>query len=770
MRALLSTIVAAFLCTGPQAPTVPALVITGSVTALEGERPRPVRHAHVTLQRDRDVAVHVVDTDADGRYRFEKIQAAGEFRIRVDKAGFVSSEWTIVPRDRLALDVSLKRGAALEGRILTDTAEPLQRIGVTALVRDPSSGALVTVAHVLSDDLGRFRIASLAPREYYVRAENAGSQVPPVPLEPQEVRPEPAVVFYPAAATPASAAPIPLNDAQEVRGIELQLPPPVPIPGPGSTTRAADEILGGSGRIAGRIVAADTSKPLTGALVEIHSEQVLRGRVTTRTDRDGRFQFVGLPPGRYLVSASAVRFLNVAFGEVRPGDGPRPIDLRLGGSFMSADIALPRFGAIEGRLLDEFGDPAPGIPLNALRAEFVAGRKRLIPVISRSLPVTDDRGRFRLSNLQPGNYYVAAQATVFTEQAPSTGGYAPTYYPGRPDAAAARPVSVPIGADAPEISFALIPAKTVTVSGTLFGVSGQGSRGSVLLKLSDSSNMQDFSLATGTADSEGRFVFRNVPPGEYTIQATEAAPKPTPNPFFPRALPFGWTKITVAGSDLGGLAVRTSPGHTLRGRFVVEDGTNVSPKVLTLMDAPVEFDSARVIGAGPAPQTIADDLSFEVRNLHGVVRLIPDIRDASVALAKITLDSRDVTDESIDFRRENLSGVEVVLTRAVSHVTGEIRDDRGAPRVDYAVVVFTTDSAKWRDRSRFVVRAQPNQEGRFDARGLPPGDYLAVALPTVGGFEYFDPDFLEAVRPLATRFTLAPGERKTLALEIKRRP
>jgi len=49
-------------------------------------------------------------------------------------------------------------------------------------------------------------------------------------------------------------------------------------------------------------------------------------------------------------------------------------------------------------------------------------------------------------------------------------------------------------------------------------------------------------------------------------------------------------------------------------------------------------------------------------------------------------------------------------------------------------------------------------------------DYLAVALPAVAGTEYMDPEFLQQLRPLATRFVLLEGESKTLALTLKKRP
>src|SRR4029453_6406649 len=113
--------------------------------------------------------------------------------------------------------------------------------------------------------------------------------------------------------------------------------------------------------------------------------------------------------------------------------------------------------------------------------------------------------------------------------------------------------------------------------------------------------------------------------------------------------------------------------------------------------------------------------------------------------------------------------VEIVLTSKVSVVGGTASGDQGPIR-DYAVVIFSSDPTKWIDRSRFVALGRPNQLGRFEVRGLPPADYLAVALPGVVQTEWMAPEFLQSIRPLATGFALQEGESKTLDLKLKKRP
>jgi hypothetical protein len=183
---------------------------------------------------------------------------------------------------------------------------------------------------------------------------------------------------------------------------------------------------------------------------------------------------------------------------------------------------------------------------------------------------------------------------------------------------------------------------------------------------------------------------------------------------------------------------------------------------------PAEFDSAPV-GGGPPPSQTSDDWSFEVTNMSGLRRVFVNVASPNWTLKKITLNNSDITDTPVDLRTKDVQNVEILLTPKVSRIGGAVSDDKG-PVSDYAVVIFASDPTKWIDRSRFVVMARPTQQGRFDVRGLPPEDYLAVTLPSVVGTEFMDPEFLQQLRPYATAFVLTEGETKTLDLKLKKRP
>jgi protocatechuate 3,4-dioxygenase beta subunit len=523
-----------------------------------------------------------------------------------------------------------------------------------------------------------------------------------------------------------------------------------------------------TGRIAGRVT-TEGGRPIKGASLFVVRTDGQSMSKPARTDAQGRFAVTELPAGRFQVSAAADRYLGFMFGQRRSNEPGTPIELIEGGSFTTADIRLPRQVGIEGTILDEFGDPAPSVTVVPARWMYAGGRKRIIPMEGRGLrQTTDDRGHYRIYGLAPGDYFVTTQVGIFGD-AIDLGGYAPTYYPGTADGSAATTVQPTTGADVLNASFSLVAVRTVTVSG--FAVDGGGqpvSGAAVTLSLSDRAGRAEIRTTRAAAGSDGRFVLANVPPGPYTLQGFGPPPTGGRQPW--PAGDFGWTPISVGDADIDDVVIRITPGRALRGRFMKEEteGPPIVFEKVRMTLLPVETDSSP-IAFSPPPSTFREDGTFELTNLTGLRRLMVTTMTPAWALKRITLNGRDVTDVPFDFREKDVEGLEIVLTSKVTTVTGGVVDNKGQPLSDYAVVLFTSDPTKWGERSRFVTVARPAQRGEFSVRGLPPDDYLAVALPLVNGTEHYDPAFLDPLRPIATAFTLSDGESKTLSLKLKNR-
>jgi hypothetical protein len=184
--------------------------------------------------------------------------------------------------------------------------------------------------------------------------------------------------------------------------------------------------------------------------------------------------------------------------------------------------------------------------------------------------------------------------------------------------------------------------------------------------------------------------------------------------------------------------------------------------------APIDFDRAPIGGPFGRSQTTRD-WTFELRGLSGL-RIIRLVREPPGWMLKATrVNGIDVTDSPLTFgsRAETLDDVEVVLTRQVSTLSGQLTDSRGQPAGGY-VVAFSSDRSHWGVSSRFVRLARAAADGAFSMRGLPAGDYYVLAVDRLleGIGEWQDPDLLESLAPSAVRTSVPEGQQVVVTPRI----
>src|SRR5688572_9786505 len=217
-----------------------------------------------------------------------------------------------------------------------------------------------------------------------------------------------------------------------------QVPRPGPPVPPGSPVASATPA--GTGIIRGVVTAGDTAKPLRGVDVRIEGGALPRFEPRwARTDAQGRYEVTGLGAGRYNLSAAKVGYITLEYGQRRPAESGRPVEVSES-TPAKADFSLPRAGVIVARVTDRFGDPLRGVAVRAYQYRFTAGERRLQGISAgpgAGPSVTDDRGEQRIFGLPPGEYIVAASPGL---GGASVRGDADTYHPGTARVEEALPV------------------------------------------------------------------------------------------------------------------------------------------------------------------------------------------------------------------------------------------------------------------------------------------------------------------------------------------
>jgi hypothetical protein len=290
-------------------------------------------------------------------------------------------------------------------------------------------------------------------------------------------------------------------------------------------------------------------------------------------------------------------------------------------------------------------------------------------------------------------------------------------------------------------------------------------------------NMAMIMMAGNTTTAgDGTFTIRNIPPGQYHLR-TQGTRDGAQGQTVAEAVNM---PLDLAGVDVTDVTLATSAGWAING-FVTSD-TNGPPDVardrIRIGSRPADADATPgppppPPGAPPPPGSpnadngrVRDDWTFTVVGLLGAQYLRPTVPDGW-AVKAILHDGRDITDLPSDGKSGNdLSGVQVVLTNKVTSLSGVLADNKGAPLTDGTVIVYADDASKWAEESRWIRAVRPDQQGQYQMKGLPPGEYLAVAVDYVEDGLWNDPEYLESLRRVAKRVTLADAQAQVLELKI----
>ena len=544
----------------------------------------------------------------------------------------------------------------------------------------------------------------------------------------------------------------------------------------------ARTVPAGTGVIAGRVLAAETARPIRRARVVVSGGGQPRA---TSTDEQGKYKITGLPAGNYRVTATKTGFVDGTFGQRRALPAGTPIELADNQQIADADVRLARGGVITGHVFDEDGEPLSRAIVTVLRTQYVRGEKQLAP--AGTADQTDDRGQFRIFGLPPGDYVVSATAGgmerlisqvaqlvvpgAASEQTTDNSGYAPTYFPGVIAASEAGRVKLAASQEIGGIDFSIQVVPFATVRGVVAGgtgtvllvsdasVAGGGGRGGGGrggLEAIRGALLGGPSLRTET-QADGSFTIRNVTPGKYTIVARVDGGSGDPK--------MAIQSLTVTGEEMLVMLTPVS-GVDVSGTITLEASASTVPKSLSGFRVNlVPMDSAAATGRGGRPVDPGENGHFTLRGVFPGRFAIRAVAPGGWMMKTVYLDGRDVTDQPVEIKGEGISGLNVIFTDRIASLSGLVRDRAGTPVEGATIIAFPQDEALWQPQSRHIVTARAGKTGAYRIAALPAGDYFVVAVDDVEQGEWFDPAFLEQIRGDAVRLTVADGEQRTQDLK-----
>lgn len=585
--------------------------------------------------------------------------------------------------------------------------------------------------------------------------------------------------------------------------------------------RAASEPLAvGTASVSGAIFVAGTAQPARRARVALNASEGGGGARTATTDDEGRYSFTGLPAGRYTLSATKQGHVGVTYGQSYPGRPGTPIQLGDGEKF-TAMLQLPRGGVVTGTVFDEFGDPAPGTQVRAMRYVMQSGRRALQQASAGS---TDDRGMYRIFGLQPGEYIVsavprnagpamdpgpmraelqavrqritstgldeatmlelAARAAVLQSQLPQqeeqASGYAPIYYPGTSSVAQADLVTLGVGEERASVNFQLQRVPMARLEGVVVNTAGEPVQNVQLTLVDASQTMPGLGGNAARADAQGRFTITNVPPGNYRLVARASSMPAGRGDVAPeggrggRAAVqaggirlWGSVEIPIDGRSLTNIVVPLQAGLSVSGRVTFNGSTAQPPTDLTRLRVTlIPADPSGL--AQPATGVVDATGKFTIPGVvPGMYRLSSSGAGSGWILESTTVSGEDTLDFPFEVRPgEAVTGAEVTFTDRRAQLSGAITDQRGGPAPGFTLILFPSDERFWVPQSRRIRSTRPATTGQFTFPDLPPGDYKLVAIVDVEPGAWFDPSFLQQIDAASMRITVREGEQKVQHLQV----
>lgn len=276
-------------------PPAPTAVIRGRITTFPDGA--PLSRARVILSRPAQEHSWVTLTAEDGTYEITALEAADDYMLSASKTGHAPRMWgeqqlpappkpiVLAPAQVLeSIDVALAPHLWVSGRILDSDGTPFAGAIVSALrpVFIDDRREMVTVAEIITDDRGEYRLFGLPAGQYFISAVDPAFLATRDHLGPMVY----AATFYPGVASPETATRLTLEPGQPRENVDFAL----------SIVKPA--------RVSGKITSYDNQQLIAGAVVmsPFRADRPASFTVTDVDIRpDGTYEFANVPPGRFII-------------------------------------------------------------------------------------------------------------------------------------------------------------------------------------------------------------------------------------------------------------------------------------------------------------------------------------------------------------------------------------------------------------------------------------------------------------------------------------
>ncbi len=497
---------------------------------------------------------------------------------------------------------------------------------------------------------------------------------------------------------------------------------------------------GSNDRVAGTVVSKLDGHPLARARITLRDTKDSRKFESVVTAEDGKFEFHGVPAGKYSLTGAKRGFITAAYDQHEQFS--TAIVTGAGIDTEALVFRLAPAAMISGKILDESGEPLRHASVTLYSQDHSGGVNEIHPSHGAQ---TDDQGEYEITSLTPGTYFLSANARPWYAIHPQTAppgsrsgrksqpdppenfdrsldvAYPATYYSDVAEADSATPIPIR-GGEHLQVDIHLNPVPSLHL---LFRVPAATNHGYTIPQLEqpafDGSTF--FQADSTSVVAPGLVEIAGVPAGRYNILIREP----------------GQPGVAVR---LNGIDVAKDHQEINTNNAEATSSVKVSVKVSGAATLPdrlsIGLRSSSRIFPGGRPVDAKGEVEL-LQMAGGRYEIVVWGGAQPYSIQQMSAEGATVSGHALILPAGVSATVSLILVAGTSNIEGTAKR-AGKPFAGAMVVLIPKDASKDPEENRDLYRRdQSDLDGTFTLGNVVPGAYTVLAIENGWDLDWSQP-------------------------------